>query len=97
MPAIQPCIVEPIWEQFSTLLPERKTDHPLDCHRRRIPNRVVPQEAGVVHRETRAGHRLLGRLFRGGHHRRPIHPKSLDTMPLGDSAFLSTMTYCRKL
>ena len=41
MPAIQPYIIEPIWEQFSALLPERKTDHPLGCHRRRIPDRVV--------------------------------------------------------
>ena len=41
MPAIQPYIIEPIWEQFSALLPERKTDHPLGCHRRRIPERVV--------------------------------------------------------
>lgn len=41
MPALQPYLIEPIWEQFSALLPERKTDHPLGCHRRRIPDRVV--------------------------------------------------------
>jgi transposase len=41
VPAIQPYIIEPIWEQFSALLPERKTNHPLGCHRRRIPDRVV--------------------------------------------------------
>ena len=41
MPAIQPYIIEPIWEQFAALLPERKTDHPLGCHRPRIPDRVV--------------------------------------------------------
>jgi transposase len=41
VPAIQPYIIEPIWEQFAALLPERKTDHPLGCHRRRIPERVV--------------------------------------------------------
>jgi len=41
VPAIQPYIIEPIWEQFSALLPERKTDHPLGCHRSRIPDRVV--------------------------------------------------------
>jgi transposase len=39
--ARQPYIIEPIWEQFSALLPERKIDHPLGCHRRRIPDRVV--------------------------------------------------------
>lgn len=41
MPAIQPCIIKPIWEQFRVLLPERKTNHPLGCHRQRIPDRVV--------------------------------------------------------
>ena len=41
MPAIQPYIIEPIWEQFAALLPERKTHHPLGCHRPRIPDRVV--------------------------------------------------------
>jgi len=41
VPAIQPYIIEPIWEQFAALLPERKTDHPLGCHRARIPDRVV--------------------------------------------------------
>jgi len=41
VPAIQPYIIEPIWEQFEALLPERKTDHPLGCHRSRIPDRVV--------------------------------------------------------
>jgi len=28
MPALQPCIIEPIWEQFSTLLPDREVEHP---------------------------------------------------------------------
>ncbi len=41
MPAIQPYIIKPIWEQFRAHLPERKTDHPLGCHRQRIPDRVV--------------------------------------------------------
>jgi transposase len=41
VPAIQPYIIEPIWEQFYALLPEHKTDHPLGCHRRRIPDHVV--------------------------------------------------------
>lgn len=41
MPALQPCIIEPIWEQFSTLLPEREVEHPLGCHRPRIPDRTV--------------------------------------------------------
>jgi transposase len=41
VPALQPYIIKPIWEQFRVLLPERKTDHPLGCHRQRIPDRVV--------------------------------------------------------
>ncbi len=41
MPALQPYIIEPIFEQFCALLPERKTNHPLGCHRSRIPDRVV--------------------------------------------------------
>ncbi len=41
MPALPPYIIEPIWQQFSALLPEHHTDHPLGCHRSRIPERVV--------------------------------------------------------
>lgn len=41
MPAISPYIIEPIWEQFRALLPERKVDHPLGCHRPRIPDQLV--------------------------------------------------------
>lgn len=41
MPALPPYLIEPIWEQFSALLPERKTSHPLGCHRPRVPDRVV--------------------------------------------------------
>jgi transposase len=41
VPALPPYILEPIWAQFEALLPEHETDHPLGCHRRRIPDRVV--------------------------------------------------------
>ena len=41
MPALPPYIIEPIWQQFSALLPEHRTDHPLGCHRSRIPGRAV--------------------------------------------------------
>jgi transposase len=41
VPAIQACIVEPIWDQFAELLPAHEADHPLGCHRPRIPDRVV--------------------------------------------------------
>ena len=42
MPAIPPYIIEPIFEQFCALLPEREVDvHPLGCHRNRVPDRLV--------------------------------------------------------
>ncbi|HEX6711362.1 MAG TPA: IS5 family transposase [Rubrobacter sp.] len=41
MPALEPYLIEPIFEQFSALLPEHETDHPLGCHRPRISERVV--------------------------------------------------------
>src|SRR3712207_9551737 len=36
--------MEPLWDQFAALLPARPAvspTHPLGCHRRRIPDRVV--------------------------------------------------------
>jgi transposase len=41
VPALEPYLIEPIWQQFKALLPERHTHHPLGCHRSRIPERVV--------------------------------------------------------
>jgi transposase len=41
MPAVPPFIIEPLWEQFEALLPERRTGHPLGCHCPRIPDRVI--------------------------------------------------------
>jgi transposase len=41
VPALPPYLTEPIWQQFSALLPVREVDHPLGCHRPRIPDRVV--------------------------------------------------------
>ncbi len=41
MPALPTYLTEPIWEQFSALLPERKAGHPLGCHRPRVPDRAV--------------------------------------------------------
>src|SRR5829696_7032713 len=37
VPAVPPYI----FEQFAALLPERNVDHPLGCHRSRIPERVI--------------------------------------------------------
>src|SRR5215207_1695846 len=41
VPALPPYLIEPIWQQFSALIPERQTTHPLGCHRPRIPDRVI--------------------------------------------------------
>jgi transposase len=41
VPALEPYLIEPIFEQFRVLLPQRETNHPLGCHRSRIPERVV--------------------------------------------------------
>jgi transposase len=41
VPALPPYLIEPIFEQFRALLPEHETDHPLGCHRQRIPDRIV--------------------------------------------------------
>ncbi len=41
MPALPPYIIEPIWRQFLALLPSREVNHPLGCHRPRIPDHVV--------------------------------------------------------
>jgi transposase len=41
MPVLPPCLIDPIWDQFSPLLPDRQQTHPLGCHNPRIPDRVV--------------------------------------------------------
>lgn len=41
MPAIESCIIDPIWDQFCDFRPSRTVDHPLGCHRRRITDRIV--------------------------------------------------------
>ncbi len=54
MPAVPVSLLDPVWEQFSALLPERPLvapSHPLGCHRPRIPDRVVFEHvvAALVH------------------------------------------------
>lgn len=44
MPAVPVSLMEPIWAQFADLLPDHPevdVTHPLGCHRRRVPDRVV--------------------------------------------------------
>jgi hypothetical protein len=49
------CLLEPIWGEFRALLgderPEFDPSHPLGCHRRRVPDRVVFEHvvAALVH------------------------------------------------
>ncbi len=54
MPVMPACLLEPLWVQFSALLPEHPAispSHPLGCHRRRIPDRIVFEHviAALVH------------------------------------------------
>jgi hypothetical protein len=41
VPALPSCLIEPVWDQLVALLPPRDDTHPMDCHRPRIPDRVV--------------------------------------------------------
>jgi hypothetical protein len=54
VPVLPVCLLEPLWDQFSALLPERpliSPTHPLGCHRPRISDRVVFEHviAALVH------------------------------------------------
>lgn len=54
MPAVPVSLMEPIWDQFAVLLPDHPEvdpTHPLGCHRRRVPDRVVFDHvvAALVH------------------------------------------------
>lgn len=54
MPALPVSLLEPLWAQFAALLPDHPVvdpSHPLGCHRRRIPDRVVFEHvvAALVH------------------------------------------------
>ena len=54
VPALPASLLDPVWEQFAALLPERPAfdpAHPLGCHRRRVPDRLVFEHvvAALVH------------------------------------------------
>src|SRR5680860_1063254 len=54
VPTLPVCLLEPVWEQFSALLPVHPLvapSHPLRCHRPRVPDRVVFEHivAALVH------------------------------------------------
>jgi transposase len=41
VPALPSSVIDPLWDQFAALLPEHVDNHPLGCHRPRIPDRVI--------------------------------------------------------
>src|SRR3954447_11195312 len=41
VPALPSSVMQPLWDQFRELLPDRVDTHPLGCRRPRIPDRVV--------------------------------------------------------
>jgi len=41
VPALPSSVIDPIWDQFAALLPEREVVRPLGCHRPRIRDRIV--------------------------------------------------------
>ena len=44
MPALPSWLTTPLWDQFAALIPPRPVvdpTHPLGCHRRRIPDRIL--------------------------------------------------------
>jgi transposase len=44
VPALESWLITPLWDQFRALLPQRPAyhpNHPLGCHRPRIPDRVI--------------------------------------------------------
>ena len=41
MPAVPSSVIEPLWIQFEALIPPVQDEHPLGCHRPRVPDRVV--------------------------------------------------------
>ncbi len=54
MPVMPVCLLDPVWQQFEALLPVHPPvapRHPLGCHRRRVPDRVVFDHvvAALVH------------------------------------------------
>lgn len=41
MPAVPAFLIEPVWEQFQSLIPAIVDTHPLGCHRPRVDHRIV--------------------------------------------------------
>jgi hypothetical protein len=71
VPALPPYIIEPVWQQFSALLPEREVSRPLGCHRPRIPDRVVFEKLVQV--------LMFGCAYPGGSPTRGVRPPRFGT------------------
>jgi hypothetical protein len=86
VPAVQPYIIEPVWEQFRVFLLERKSNHPLGRHRLRIPDRVVFEKLveilvfgcaywRIADEEGKLPTRLRGRVWPSSRSSKPGSPK----------------------
>lgn len=65
MLALDPQVVDVIWEAVETLIPRRPpTNHPLGCHRRRVPDREC-FEAILFRLVTGCSWDVAGRLGKG--------------------------------
>jgi hypothetical protein len=65
VPAGPPYLIEPIFEQFTALMPERNVDHALGYYRPRIPERVVfeiPDDCTKVYFNLKEERRVLPSL-----------------------------------
>jgi len=65
VPAVPPYLIEPFFEQFTALMPERNVDHALGCYRPRIPERLVfeiPDDCTKVYFDLQEGRRVLRSL-----------------------------------
>jgi transposase len=66
MLALNPVVVEAVWQAFAAYLPEREEQpHPLGCHRRRVPDRDC-FEAILFRLVTGCSWDVAGRLGKGG-------------------------------
>ena len=70
MPAVPSWLLEPLWDQFAALLPDRPVydpSHPLGCHRRQIADRIVFEKLLQILRFG-CSYRGDRRLHLPGHH-----------------------------
>jgi Transposase DDE domain len=91
VPALPVCLLEPVWAEFAALVPPRPAvvlSHPLGCHRRRVPDRVVFEHviAALVHGSG------YERIASAGCSERTIRRRLQEWAALGLSERLHTLT-----